>query len=207
LKRAAILILAVLAAFTFAEGKSTRFLFTWLNPNYTGTHFKNIMVIGINGKAGNRAAFEDAVTAALTRPGVTVIPSYSLLPRPSATPIDMNQLRDVVQGQNIDAIIVTRLIKVTQKVTDIPGYVYQPFPYYNTFYGYYATVYPLVYAPDYLQVDRTAQIETNFYSTTAPDGTLIWSGTSDTINPKNATKLIDDLAKLIALKLQEANVL
>ena len=207
MRRAAILLLAVLAAFTFADGKSTKFLFTWLNPNYTGTHFKNIMVLGINGKAENRAAFEDAVTAALSRPGVQVIPSYSLLPRPSATPIDINQLRDVVQGQNIDAIIATRLTKVTQKVTDIPGYTYAPFPYYNTFYAYYATVYPLVYSPDYLQVDRTAQIETNFYSTAGPDGTLIWTGTSDSVNPKDATKVINDLAKLIAQKLQEVNVL
>ena len=55
-------------------------------------------------------------------------------------------------------------------------------------------------------MEKTAQIETNFYSTGTGEGVLIWSGTSDNVNPKNPTKAIDTLAKLIALKLQQANI-
>jgi hypothetical protein len=60
----------------------------------------------------------------------------------------MTQLRDVVHGHNIDAIVATRLIKAKTSVTEIPGQVYTPYPYYNTFYGYYGTIYPAVYSPD-----------------------------------------------------------
>jgi hypothetical protein len=206
----AILILAVfvvLTALTSLDAGSTKFVFTWMNPNHSGEHFKNILVLGINGKAANRPEFEDQLSAGITRPGIVAIPSYSLLPRPNSTPLDMNQLRDVVQGQNIDAIVASRLIKIKKSVTEIPGQVYTPYPYYNSFYGYYGTIYPEVYSPDYLRVERTAQIETNFYSTLKPDGELIWTGTSDTMNPQSPLKAIDAVAKIIVQQLEKEKII
>jgi hypothetical protein len=81
------------------------------------------------------------------------------------------------------------------------------FPVYGTFYGYYGAIYPVVYSPDYLRVDKTAQVETNFYSAVAPDGVLVWTGTSDTVNPKSPNKAIDALAKLIVQELQKQNII
>jgi hypothetical protein len=206
-KRHAIVILAVLAVLTVASGKSTKFVFTWTNPSYSGAHFKTILVLGINGKVENRAEFEDQLAAAITRPEIQAIPSYSLLPRPDATPIDVNQLRDVIRGQNIDAIVASRLIKINSTVTYIPGQIYTPYPYYNTFYGYYGAIYPVVYSPDYLRVDKTAQIETNFYSAAQPDGELIWTGTSNTVNPHSPLKAIDAIARLIVQELQKQKII
>ena len=119
----------------------------------------------------------------------------------------MNQLREVIRGQNIDAVVASRLVKVDKKVTYIPGQAYTPYPYYNTFYGYYGAIYPVVYSPDYLRVDKTAQIETNFYSTTKPDGELIWTGTSDTVNPRSPMKAIDAVAKLIVQQLEAEKII
>jgi hypothetical protein len=210
LRKQAILILAVLAvigSLTGLDAGNAKFVFTWMNPNYSGGHFKTILVLGINGKAVNRAEFEDRLSAEITRPGIAAIPSYSLLPRPNSTPLVMSELRDVVQGQNIDAIIATRLIKVKKSVTEIPGQLYTPYPYYNSFYGYYGTIYPEVYSPDYLRVERTAQIETNFYSTLKPDGELIWTGTSDTVNPQSPSKAIDAVARLIVETLEKQKII
>ncbi|MGA9889253.1 MAG: hypothetical protein WBQ31_17255, partial [Candidatus Acidiferrales bacterium] len=143
MRKYAILTLGILAALTSVCAKSTKFVFTWTNPSYAGAHFVNILVLGINGKVENRAEFEDQLSAAIARPGIQAIPSYSLLPRPNSTPIDMNQLKDVIRGQNIDAVVASRLVKVSQKVTVIPGQPITPFPYYyNTFYGYYGAIYP-----------------------------------------------------------------
>jgi hypothetical protein len=183
-------------------------MFTWTNPNYSGAHLANILVLGINGKVENRVEFEDQLSAAIARAGIQAIPSYLLLPRPDSTPIDMNQLRDVIRGQNIDAVVASRLVRVSQKVTAIPGQPITPFPYYyNTFYGYYGAVYPVAYSSDYLQVDKTAQIETNFYSTAKPDGELIWTGTSDTVNPRSPLKAIDAIAKLIVQELEKQKII
>jgi hypothetical protein len=207
LRRQAILVLAILAGSAFLNGKSSKFVFTWTNPSYSGAVFHNILVLGINGKVENRAEFEDQLSAAITRPGIQAIPSYSLLPRPNSAPLDMNQLRDVIRGQNIDAVVASRLVKVNKTVTYIPGQAYAPYPYYNTFYGYYGAIYPVVYSPDYLRVDKTAQIETNFYSTARPDGELIWTGTSDTVNPRSPLKAIDAVAKLIVQQLEKEKII
>lgn len=94
-----------------------------------------------------------------------------------------------------------------KKVTYIPGQAYAPYPYYNTFYGYYGTIHPAVYSPDYLRVDRTAQIETNFYSTAKPDSELIWTETSDTVNPHSPMKAIDAVAKLIVQQLEKEKII
>jgi hypothetical protein len=207
LKRRALLILAVITGIALTGSKSTKLIFTWLNPKYTGTHFKNIMVLGINGRASVRAQFEDQLCASIARPGIQCSPSYSLIPRPTGTPLDMNDLRDVVRGQNIDAIVASRLVKVDKTVTYIPGQAYPLYPVYGTFYGYYGAIYPVVYSPDYLRVDKTAQVETNFYSTAEPDGELVWTGTSDTVNPQSPNKAIDALSKLIVQELQKQNII
>jgi hypothetical protein len=207
LKRNTLLIVVAVTALATLGFNSTKLLFTWMNPNYSGSQFKNILVLAINGRASVRAEFEDRLSSAITRPGTQAIPSYSLLPRPDAKPIDVNQLKDVVQGQHIDAIVASRVVKYTKTVTDIPGQVYTPYPYYGTFYGYYAEVYPVVYTPDYLQVEKTAQIETNFYSTAKPDGELIWTGTSDIVNPRTPTKGVDALVKVLIQELQKQKII
>jgi len=207
MKRQAFMILAIVAGLALTAGKSNKLIFTWLNPKYPGTHFKNIMVLGINGKASIRAQFEDQLCARIARPGIQCSPSYSLIPRPTGTPLDMNDLRDVVSGQSIDAIVASRLVKVNKTVTYLPGEAYPLFPVYGTFYGYYGAIYPVVYSPDYLRVDKTAQVETNFYSTSAPDGELIWTCTSDTVNPQSPNKAIDALSKLIVQELQKQNII
>jgi hypothetical protein len=104
-------------------------------------------------------------------------------------------------------VLAARLVKINKTVTYIPGQAYAPYPYYNTFYGYYGAIYPVVYSPDYLRVDKTAQIETNFYSTAKPDGELIWTGTSDTVNPRSPLKAIDAVAKLIVQQLEKEKII
>lgn len=82
-----------------------------------------------------------------------------------------------------------------------------PYAYYRSFYGYYGMVYRQVYSPDYLREDTTIRIETNSYAATPPDGELIWAGTSDSLNPKSAQKVIDGVVRLIAKELKKQGIL
>jgi hypothetical protein len=207
LRKPAIVVLAILGAVAISGAKSTKLAFTWKNPNYPGGSFKNILVLAMNGKASSRADFEDQMVAGLTRPGIQAVPSYSLLPRPEATPIDMDQLRSVVRGQNFDAVLVSRLVKYDKTVTFVPGQAYPLYPYYGTFYGYYGALSPVVYSPGYLQTDTTAQIETNFYSTAKPDGELVWTGTSDSVNPRSVTKVINAVVKLVVQQFEKEKII
>jgi len=200
-------ILALLILGVVASASAAKLVYAWKNPQYSGGSFKNILVLAMNGKASSRADFEDRMVAAITKPGLVAVPSYSLLPRPESTPIPMDQLRSVVRGQNFDAVVVSRLVKYDKTVTYVPGQAYPLSPYYGTFYGYYGALYPVVYSPGYLQTNTAVQIETNFYSAAKPDGELVWTGTSGVIKSGSVSKVIDDVVKLMVQGLEKENII
>jgi len=197
----ALVIPAILAA------SSPKLELSWKNPNYSGGHFTNILVLALNGKAENRAEFEDDLVAAIARPGVQATQSYVFLPRPSLTPIDIKDLKAVIHEQKFDAIVVARITKREQKTTFVPGQVYNPLPFYGSFYGYYSAVSPLVYSPGYLDKVNTAQVETNFYSTAKPDGELVWTGTTNSFSGNSPMKVIGELVKVVIKELEKQNVI
>jgi hypothetical protein len=189
-----------------ATDASTKLAASWKNPNYSGQRFKKILVVGMSNNLTTRSDFEVALAAKITRPGIVGVAGTDILLRPTAGPLDLTYLREQIAAYKIDAVIVSRLVKVETKTTYFPG---QPYflPYYGTFYGYYGTVYPVVYSPDYLVKEKRVRVETNVYSVKPPDGELIWTGTSDTFNPGSAHKVINALVKLVINELEKQAIL
>ena len=139
----------------------------------------------------------DALAAQLAATGVEAIPGNIILLRPEGTQFDLNYLRTQIRENKIDAVVVSRLIKVENTITYIPGGPYMvPYPYYNGFYGYYGAVYPVVYGLDYLKKEKKVRIETNFYVVSSQEGKLVWTGITDTFNPSKPHKAINELVKL-----------
>ena len=207
MRKKSLLLAALLVSLAMLTVAAPKLEFTWKNPNYTGGTFKNILVLALNGKAANRAEFEDELVAAITRPGAKAYPSYEFMPRPDLTPIDMNDMRELVKEQNFDAIVVARLTKKDTKTTYIPGQTYTPFPYYGTFYGYYGALSPIIYTPGYMKTEKQAQVEVNSYSTAKSDGELVWTGTTTTFDVGSVKKIIKDLVKVVSKELEKENVI
>jgi len=207
LKKTTWVLVMMVCLATLAYGKSTKLIVSWKNPEYSGTRFHRILVLGMSAKPGVRADFEDALSALITQAGVEAVPGNTILLRPEGTKLDLNYLKTQVSAFKIDAVIVSRLVKVDKNITYVPGTPYMPYPYYGSFYGYYGALYPVVYSPDYLREDTTVRVETNVYAVTSGEGQLVWTGTSDTFNPKSADKAISGLSKLIMKELQKAAIL
>lgn len=202
--RLLVILLGSLASLAFSGPKLE---LSWKNPHVTGESFKHILVLALNGKAENRAEFEDELVAAISRPRGKAEASYEFLPRPDATPIDKNDLRELVKEQKFDAIVVACLTKRDTKTTYVPGDVYTPLPYYGTFYGYYGALYPVIYSPGYMKTEKEAQVEVNFYATAKPDGELVWTGTTNTFEASSAMKAIKALVKIVAKELERENII
>jgi hypothetical protein len=182
---------------------------SWLNPTYEGQKFHKVLVIGVAHDLKVRADFEDALAAQIARSGIETIPGNHILlrPGPQAKP-DLDYLRAQIRSNHIDAVIVSRLLKVDKKVTYVPSSTYiAPFPYYYSFYGYLGAVYPVVYDPGYTREDTTVRVETNVYSTSKPDGDLVWTGVSDSFNPKSAKKVADGLVKEVPKQMEKDGLL
>ncbi|SRR6266481_4468440 len=199
--------MAVLAIPAVLAASSPKLELSWKNPNYSGGSFKSILVLALNGKAENRAEFEDEIVAAIARPGIQATPSYVFLPRPDATPIDMSDLKAVIREQHFDAIVVARITKREKRTTYVPGQVYNPYPLYGSFAGYYYAVSPMVYSPGYLEKVNTAQVEVNFYSTAKSDGELVWTGTTNSFGGDSPMKVIRELVKVVIKELEKQNVI
>lgn len=197
----------ILITFALEATAGTKLAFSWRNPTYTGGSFKNILVLAVNGQASRRADFEDAMAATLTGGEVKAVQSYVFLARPDATPIDPTNLREIVQSQHFDAILVARLTKYKKTQTYVEGDAVTLPPELVTFYGYYAAVTPVVYTPGYMQTDTKAQIETNLYSTSAEDGQLAWTGTSTIVDPRSPAAAIKSVVKLVSEQLQKQNLI
>jgi hypothetical protein len=199
----------VLLAATLLFGKSSKLMMSWRNPNYSPTKkFHRVLALGLSNKTEMRADFEDALAAELSSKGYEAIAGHAILLRPTGTQLDIDYLREQIRANQIEAVVISRLIKVDDTVTYVSGTAYfSPFPYYNSFYGYYGTLYPVVYSPGYLRQEKKARIETNLYDTSAPDGQLVWTGITDTFNPANVHKAIRGLVKLVVTRMQKEEIL
>lgn len=188
---------------------SAKMVASWFNPKYKGRTFHRVLVIGVAENLEVRADFEDEMAFKIARSGIETIPGSRILlrPDPKAEP-DLDYLRGQIRDNQIDAVIVSRLLKVDKKVISIPSSTYiAPFPYYYSFYGYLGAVYPLMYDPGYEREDITVRVETNVYATDKPDGELIWTGVSDSFNPKSAKKVADSLVKEVPKQMEKDGLL
>jgi hypothetical protein len=199
----------VLMAIGLAFGKSSKLVMSLRLPNTPAKRIHRVLALGFSNRTEVRADFEDALAAELTSTGLEAVAGNTILLRPPGTQLDLNYLREQIQANQIEAVVVSRLIKVENTVTYFPGAPYMvPYPYYNTFYGYYGTLYPVVYSPGYLQLEKKVRVETNlYYVTTAPDGELVWTGITDTFNPSDVHKAIQGLVKLVVTQMHDEEVL
>jgi len=210
LTRNVLVIAVVLFAASLILGKSSKLTMSWKNPEYTpAKKFHRVLALGLSDKTAVRADFEDALAAELSSKGYEAVPGNTILLRPAGTQLDLDYLREQIRANQIEAVVVSRLVKVDDTVTYVPGTAYYvPYPYYNSFYGYYQTLYPVVYSPGYLQKEKKVRVETNlYYVDGAPNGQLVWTGITDTFNPSNVHKAINGLVNLVVTKMQKDEVL
>lgn len=209
MKRFVLLMAVLLSVSAVGYSKSTKLVASVTNPTYAGQHFKKVLIIGMSNHMGIRSDFEDAMAARLKQDGVHAVPGHNILLRPKGTKMDPDYLRAQIKEHKIDAIIVSRLISVKNDVTYIPGQNYVvPYPYYNSFYGYYGQVYTQVYSPGYLREDKTARVETNIYGTSTADGEFVWTGISETLNPnpKKAEKAINAIVDVMVKDMEKQGI-
>ena len=159
----------------------------WVYPEYGPLQFDKILVLVLVQDPLVRQRGEEELVRQIRK--AEAIASYTVMPTQQ---LDENQFKQAVVDSGADAIIVMRPVSDEQEIRYVPG----SYPMaYNTYWGYYGWAYPVVYSPGYYQNDRIVGVETNIYDTS--DGKLVWSGVSQTTNPKDAEKLVADTAKAV----------
>jgi hypothetical protein len=179
------LALVVLVTCSCASTKMTK---AWVYPEHGPLEFQNIMAMVLVQDSLVRRSGEDEIVQQIRK--ADALASYTVLRDEEMK--DESLVRKAVTDSGVDAIIVMRPVYDEQEVRYVQG----SYPVaYNSFYGYYGWAYPVVYSPGYYRNDRLVGVETNIYDTS--DGKLVWSGLSQTTNPKDTRKLVADTAKAV----------
>jgi hypothetical protein len=122
--RKMLVVAIVLAAATLVVGKSSKLITSWRNPSYApAKKFHRVLAMGFSNKMEVRADFEDALAAELTSKGLEAVAGNTILLRPPGSKLDLNYLREQT-GRPNQAVFVSRLVKVDETVTYVPGTPY-----------------------------------------------------------------------------------
>ena len=186
--------LLLLAIFLLAGCASTTIRTASFDTTYKGGPFSHTVVVGVGGEESDRRVFEDIFAEKLRAAGVDGVAGYTVMTDETRK----NDLAFVkaVEMPGVDSVLIVRLLGVdtgTQVETSmVPG----PMSWRADAGFYGPTWFPTTQVSHY----ESARVESNFYDTKTHR--LIWSATSDTLNPTTAAKETPAFAALIIKQLR-----
>ena len=153
-----------------------------------------------------RKRAEDALAAELTRAGAQGVPMYTISLENAPSPEGETRTRAAVEAIGAQGLVVMRPVDVNHRSRATETIASN-----DMYGGYWGGYYGIGWAdpwvdknPD-VQTDIVVTVETFVFS--LPQNKLVWSGTSETTNPKNAEKLTLQLAQESAAELRRLGLI
>ena len=176
-----------LLAITLSSCSSTHVVTRWQDPATSHIVFTKILALVIGGDQELVRAGEEDLCHQVAK--VPCKPSY--LAMPDSMRSDIPAAKALVRKEGFDGALVFRVVSDREKVT------YRPPSYGPTFWGYYG--YTRAYDPGYYHTDQLVRVETSIYSITQDK--LLWVGTTETVNPKSLSALVEEVGKAVRKEL------
>ncbi len=136
-----------------------------------------------------RVAGEEALVRELTARGLESVATYRIAPKEELQSAD--RAKGWFEKANVDGVVAVRPVSTEKRTTYNPGTWMNP--YYSTFWGYYGYGWGSMYIPGSVQKDTVVVVETTIYS--VPRNQLLWAAVSETKNPKDLQRFVEDLVK------------
>jgi hypothetical protein len=177
---------------------STTITESWKDPSVERIAFKKVLAMAIFADATLRHIAEDEMVRQM--PDVEAVPSYTILSEADSQ--DLEKAKAKITAAGFDGVVTMRLVKSEQQVTPIPGAYPTAYPW---FWGYYGYAWPTAYDPGFVRADTIVQVETKVYS--LKDDRLVWTGLSETFNPRDAQDLVRGVAQAVAADLRKQGII
>jgi hypothetical protein len=191
-----LLALSLGGAAVLADAKFTT---TWGAPDARTTTFtgKKVAALVVSEDLSLRMSGEEALARELAARGIQGIAAYRAIPAPELKNPDAAKAwfeRDGVAG--VVALKPVSQDKVKSYTPDIWAT-----PYYSTFWGFYPYSWSTTYVIGSTATDTVVVVESLIYDVAT--GKLIWAGVSESTNPKSLQKLVADIVKEAAKKIEK----
>jgi hypothetical protein len=196
--RTLLLIACAAAAILGGCSAGTQLVEMWKDPTAGSRPIRKMLVVAIMKDPLRRRVWEDGFVSALAKRGVAATPSYNLFPNGAP---DTTQVEAAVSERGYDGVLFTHRIGATTQTTYVPGYTrLEPVWVRSRWSLNYYTYYREVYEPGYVETDQVVRHRVDVWSTT-PGWRLVWSGTTESINPQSGPDVNKQIAKLIVPEL------
>jgi len=191
-----LLALSLGGASVLADAKFTT---TWGAPEARTTTFKGkkVAALVVSEDMSLRMSGEEALSRELAARGIQGIAAYRSIPAPELKNPDAAKTwfeRDGVAG--VVALKPVSQDKVKRYTPDIWAT-----PYYSTFWGFYPYSWSTTFVVGSAATDTVVVVESLIYDVAT--GKLIWAGVSESTNPKSLQKLVADIVKEAAKKIEK----
>jgi hypothetical protein len=180
---------------------STKLVQSWAAPGVTITKGSGnkVLVIGMVRDETSRRVVEDRLVKKLAN----AVPSYTLVPSDKIQSTSNADLTKILHDGHFTHVLMMVLADIQDETYYVPGTT--SMTYYGGYYGYYGYGASLYSTPGYYTTDKIYSVETTVYSVN-PDE-LIWTGTTQTVNPANLQRTIDDVAEVITYEMKKQGFL
>lgn len=203
--RAALMVGAAAVLLT-ACVSSTQLNGQWVNPSAgKALPIKGVVVMGVINDATMRRIYEDTMVAALNARGIKAVPSYTRLPADGPAP--QAEVERVVKEAGVDAVMMTRLIRVTNEVSVSPGFVGPVGPFgWGGFYGMYSGMWGGGFAiPPSINTYQNFALDTRVFE--VRELTVLWSGSTTTTPTSNSLQVtITEFVKVVVDAMAQSKV-
>lgn len=198
-------VLAVFLASALLLAGSTKYVSVYQNPRAGLIDFsgKRVACFVIIPSTEFRSAREETVAAELRNRGLDCLAGYTILPGELVK--DREKSKEFLKKANVAGAVLLRLVGDEEKVSYTQAVTsWYSQPYYGNFWGYWNYGWTAAYIQPTQWTDRVVTLETMIYSIEKDE--LLWAGRSETTNPKDITKFVQDLVKEAGKALRKAGL-
>jgi hypothetical protein len=169
---------------------------------------RKILVLVVASDSKVRATFEEVIAGELSLRGATAIASNVAFPE---LPKERGPFEAKLVADGFDAVTVSRLVSRDDKLEWKEGHESYRSDYQGMdCWGGYWYTYQQVFVPGYLEKETTVRARTDLWRTSGAQGSkgrLVWSGTSQTLDPTTAPQAAREVGAAVAKALAKAKLI
>jgi hypothetical protein len=178
----------------------------WVDPSYHAAPMTKILVIAMRKDPIRRRMWEDAIVSNInTRQhvGTVAVASYQLFPDLP----DTSAVRLETQEEGFDGVLLVANAQRDTYTNEIPGYTAnEPVVTFSRRWNMYVTHYEYIYHPGYTETETAVSVRTDLL-VPQEDGKLVWSVTSQAVDPTSADQFRSSVADRVADQLQKRRLI
>jgi hypothetical protein len=179
---------------------AVRFTSTWAAPDARTISFKGkkVAALVISDDLSMRMSGEEALARELSSRGMHGVAAYRTIPTEELR--DTERAKAWLQREAVAGVVTLRPVSQSKEQRP-PVEAIWTSPYYSTLWGYYPYSWGVVYSVGPGSVDTVVVVESLVFNVAT--GNLVWGGISEATNPKSLQRLVADIVKEAAGKIDK----